>query len=205
LFGDAAPIPPRFAQPPPNTAACHGSNHHRFVAVRCLNLLAYSTLAGKLFGMRDKASSIHIASSQDTEMDSVIAREGYTIARQAALPIQPGDTVKAQLNRAWVALGRPPFWRVRAAWYGSAGSFSAAAIRDLQDRYRVMIAKRAKTTQHTDLLHAARLEAAATSLESIDADFHRTEIERYRHMARELRDLGAYGQVAEDALSLDDA
>jgi hypothetical protein len=155
--------------------------------------------------MRDKASSIHVVSSQGSEMDTAISREGYTIVRQAALPVQPGDTVKAQINRAYVALGRPPFWRVKAAWYGESGSWSAAAMRDLQDRYRRMLAKQAKATQSADYLHAARLDAAATSLESIDAEFHRNEIERYRHMARELRNLCANGHLAEDTLSHDDA
>lgn len=133
-------------------------------------------------------------------MDTAIAEEAYSIVRQAALPIQPGDTIKAQINRAWVALGRPPHWRVRASWYREAGGFSAVAIRDLQDRYRDMQAKRAKANVSADFLQAARLDAAAYALEGIDAEFHRNEVDRLRQLARELRHLGAHGTVA-DALT----
>ncbi len=69
-------------------------------------------------------------------MSGAIAREAQAIVFEAAKPIRPGSTVKAQIREAARALGYPEgSWRISAAWYGHADSFSAAAIRELQDRY----------------------------------------------------------------------
>ena len=99
----------------------------------------------------------------------MIAEEVYAIVTQAAHPVRPGETVKAQLNRAWENLGRPPMWRMKSAWWrDGSGSWSAQAVRDFQDRYlrwREAEARRAASQAETQALLRARrgraeLEAA---------------------------------------------
>ena len=67
-------------------------------------------------------------------MSAVLSAEAQRLVQSAAEPIRPGETVKAQMRRAWMNLGRPAFWRVKAAWYGEAGCWSAAAMQDLRER-----------------------------------------------------------------------
>ena len=83
--------------------------------------------------MRDR-SSFHNRSSSEVGMSAALAVEAQTIVQRAAEPIRAGETVKAQMRRAWMNLGRLPQWRVRAAWYGEAGCWSAAAMQDLRER-----------------------------------------------------------------------
>jgi hypothetical protein len=66
----------------------------------------------------------------------LIAVEAQGIVFDAAKPIFPGEGAKAQMRRAWAALGRPQFWRVRSAWYGEAGVWTAVALEDLRQRDR---------------------------------------------------------------------
>lgn len=78
------------------------------------------------------------------------------MVRDAARPIAPGETIKAQMRRAWAELGRPPMWRVRAAWYGEAGSWTAAAFEDLRMRSRAFCARQeARAHERADLCRAA--------------------------------------------------
>lgn len=87
--------------------------------------------------VRAKANVIRAKSSRDHDSYIVlIAVEAQGIVRDAAQPISPGENIKAQMQRAWNALGRPAFWRVRAAWHGEAGRWSAAALEDLRARDR---------------------------------------------------------------------
>lgn len=64
----------------------------------------------------------------------LIAAEAQKIVFEAAQPIAPGEGVGAQMERAWNALGQPPFWRLRAAWHGVAGVWSAVALEDMRAR-----------------------------------------------------------------------
>lgn len=63
-----------------------------------------------------------------------IAAEMQHVVYLAAEPVRAGDTVKAQQRRAWEALRRPAFWRLRAAWYGEADCWSARAVEDMRQR-----------------------------------------------------------------------
>lgn len=63
-----------------------------------------------------------------------IASEMRHVVYLAAEPVRPGDTVKAQQRRAWETLQRPAWWRLRAAWYGEAESWSARAVEDMRKR-----------------------------------------------------------------------
>ena len=68
-------------------------------------------------------------------MSNAIAAEARSIVREAA-GRSSGLIVKGQIRQAARNLGYPAdSWRVREAWYGRAGSWSAQAIRDLQGRF----------------------------------------------------------------------
>jgi hypothetical protein len=72
--------------------------------------------------------------SRTREMSASIASEAQRLVMGAAEPVSAGETVKAQMRRAWERLGRPSWWRIRAAWYGEASCWSAAALEDLRNR-----------------------------------------------------------------------
>lgn len=116
-----------------------------------------------------------------------LADEAQRIARAAAEPVPAGETVKGQLRRAWMNLGRPAMWRVRAAWYGEAGSWSAAAFEDFRARYRAHRERRERRglADAADVIamHIRTIEA----LHAIDPDYHSDTIaalERAIDMAR---------------------
>jgi hypothetical protein len=82
-------------------------------------------------GLHDKESFLVRSPSQ---VARAIADEARSIVMRAAEPIPAGDTVKTQMRRAWERLGRPSWWRMRAAWYGEAGCWSATAIEEFRLR-----------------------------------------------------------------------
>ena len=125
--------------------------------------------------------------SRGVDMSASIASEAQRIARDAATPISAGDTIKAQLRRAWVNLGRPAYWRVRAAWYGESGCWSAAAFEDFRARYRAW-RERQEEKGRTEAATLFRLLLERRdALAAIDSEFHRDEIER---LSRALRAMG---------------
>lgn len=138
--------------------------------------------------MRDQSaripdtSSCRICSSEPMS----IAAEMQSVVLHAAEPVQAGETIKSQQRRAWERLSRPSFWRLRAAWYGEAGCWSARAVEDMRRRHAARLQKEAKAREHIDQLGtlfagvAARLEAAG------DSDFHRHDINALLHAARAL-------------------
>lgn len=78
---------------------------------------------------------VEIVSRQGDDMSNAIAAEAQTIVRRAAGNAS-GLIVKGQIRQAARNLGYPAeSWRIREAWYGRAGNWSAQAIRDLQDRF----------------------------------------------------------------------
>jgi len=88
--------------------------------------------------MRDYRSGIRDGSSCSfcSGETMSIASEMQTLVYEAAAPVRPGDTVKAQQRRAWAALQRPAWWRLRAAWYGEADCWSGRAVDDMRQRDR---------------------------------------------------------------------
>jgi hypothetical protein len=135
--------------------------------------------------MRDRSSfRKRSAATPRVECEPVnIAAEMQLLVREAAASIAPGETIKAQMRRAWLALGRPATWRLRAAWYGEAGCWSARAVEDMRAR-----AARAATQEEKGRAKAAELAAiyhgAAARLAQTDADFHREQIAGLEHAAR---------------------
>ena len=137
--------------------------------------------------MRDK-SSFHIVWSEGAKaMSEAIGIEIRTICRRAAEPIQPGEGVKAQLLRAWAALDRPPFWRLRSGWYGEGGCWSAAAVADFQRRYLSMTARHARRIAQAQAIDTAKRGAAGTSMPEQARDEYRTLVERIEALEAALR------------------
>lgn len=114
-----------------------------------------------------------------SNVSHAIAAEAQTLVREAAKPIAPGDTVKAQLRRAARALGyRDGDWRIRAAWYREAGCWSASALEDLRARFRTWRAAQDRAAIVEMETQAARFRAIASSLGNSDADLDREEAAR---------------------------
>ena len=125
-----------------------------------------------------------------------IAAEMQGLVFEAAEPVSPGDTVKAQQRRAWEALHRPPFWRLRAAWYGEAGCWSARAVEDMRRRAATRQAREAKAREHAQGLAELYATIAERLRASPDAGFHRDDIAGLLHAARALG--GVDSAVAEE-------
>lgn len=126
--------------------------------------------------MRNNQSGNHDKSSCPIcSGENMIAGEMQRVVLGAAAPIRPGDTVKAQLNRAWEALGRPQFWRVRAAWYGEAGCWSATAVDDMRRRSRARLEREARAREHAKEA-AATLRALRETYAQTDPEFYRDQI-----------------------------
>ncbi|WP_336800348.1 hypothetical protein [Kaistia sp. MMO-174] len=130
--------------------------------------------------MSDKLS-FHKCSQDEEGTVSTLASDMKTIVYAAADP-RPGETVKAQIRKAWAALGFPSFWRVKAAWYGEAGCWSGEAVRDFQMRDLIRRRKEeAARAQATEL--GALFAVAAERLREIDPDFHSQQIAQHERAA----------------------
>ena len=137
--------------------------------------------------MRDKPS-FHIIWSQGAKaMSEIIGIEIRTICRRAAEPVQPGEGVKAQLRRAWLALGRPPFWRLRSGWYGEGGCWSAAAVVDFQTRYVAMVERQSRRSAQAQATETAKRGLATPSQAELARDEYRTLVERIEALEAALR------------------
>ena len=137
--------------------------------------------------MRDK-SSFHIVWSEGAKaMSEAIGVEIRTICRRAAEPVLPGEGVKAQLRRAWAALDRPPYWRLRSGWYGEGGCWSAAAVVDFQRRYLAMTDRRDRRAAQAQAIDAAKRGATGTSQAEQARDEYRTLVERIEALEAALR------------------
>ena len=122
---------------------------------------------------------------------NTIATDAKFFVQEAAKPVQPGDTVKAQMNRAAEHLGyKRGYWRIKDAWYGEAGCWSAKAFEDLKRRYCAWKGRQeARAHQEADVL-ALRLNSLKGALNASDPDFHRNEIDQ---IERALRGMGREG------------
>lgn len=137
--------------------------------------------------MRDYQSENHDRSSCSfcSEESMSIAAEMQAIVFTAAEPIRPGDTVKAQQRRAWSALGRPPFWRLRAAWYGEAECWSGRAIEDLRRRARARQAREESAREQAQQL-GSTYAAFAESLRAENPDKYRGRADGLERVAGRL-------------------
>lgn len=124
--------------------------------------------------MSDKLS-FHKCSQDEEGTVSTLATDMKTIVYAAADP-RPGETVKAQIRKAWAALGFPSFWRVKAAWYGEAGCWSGEAVRDFQVRDAARRRKEEAAREHANQAVASLVALRGQYLAAPDADFHREQV-----------------------------
>lgn len=147
--------------------------------------------------MRDQLESIHdkpscrVCSGEPMS----IAVEMQSLVLHAAEPVAAGETIKAQQRRAWERLQRPSFWRLRAAWYGEAGCWSARAVEDMRRRDAARLQKEAKARDHAAELGQLFAGIAERLQASPDPEFHREDVAALLDAARAL---GAEGRPLAD-------
>ena len=129
----------------------------------------------------------------------VIARdEAMRLARSAAAPIQPGESIKAQMRRSAERLGmardRTLNRRHRAAWYGEAGSWGADLLIDLQTRFTAWQNSQRHEDARVRLAMADDLDGLAERLSRTDPSFFGADIEGLRVRSRQLRGV-AHGSL----------
>ena len=128
-------------------------------------------------------------------MGQGIASYAQRMVQDAAAPVSPGEKIKAQINRACVALGYPiGHWRVRAAWNNEAECWSARALKELEGRYQAWKQRQKKLADAEAIKAAALYAAIASTLENTDEEFHRQDIAALLDLARRLGS-NADGQV----------
>ncbi len=139
--------------------------------------------------MPDKSSShLRLIWSEGAKaMSELIAAEIRTICRHASEPIRPGDTVKEQIRRAWMALDRPAFWRVRSGFYGEGGTWSAAAVADFQARYRTLMARRVREDDAAKAVERVKQGRGAPTDVELARDDYRTLLARLEAVEAALR------------------
>lgn len=120
------------------------------------------------------------------EMNAV-AVEMRTLVLASSVPVEPGETVKAQMRRGWGALGKPAWWRFKAAWYGEAGGWSAVAVDDFRSRDARRRNKEAKVRDNANAAIAA-LRALRDRYAEADPDFHREQILAIEHALQQAGD-----------------
>lgn len=91
-----------------------------------------------------------------------------------------GDTVATRIRRL-CRITKLSHSQARRVWYGEIKDPKASVIDAIANA----------KPRNEAIAHAEILERAARSLESIDPDFHRTEIDRLRDAARKLRGVDA--------------
>ena len=138
--------------------------------------------------MRDKCSFRTRSQCSEGKVGSSLAYEAERIVKEAANPVPPGETVKGQRRRACRALGYPDGdWRIRAAWYGEADSWSAKAFDELRKRYAEWKAKQ----QSAALAEARKTETLVSAIANgVEGGAHegldRETVDRIRRLASRL-------------------
>jgi hypothetical protein len=139
----------------------------------------------ELSDMRDRSS---FQKRNGEDMSSSLALEMQALVREAAQPVPSGKNVKWQVRQAWDNLGRPPQWRVRAAWYGEAGCWVGRAIEDFRARHAAWKAKQEAKADAAIETAIARFAAIREALAASDPEFHGPEIDRLGRLIGELRE-----------------
>lgn len=158
--------------------------------------------------MSENRESIHAGysfrKSSSSELDAMsgIASDAQMMVRAAAHPVEAGETVKAQMNRAATNLRYSAGdWRVKAAWYGEAGSWGAAMFRDFEERFNAWKARQEKRSNaseaSTATFMAAMCERLSRSGEAVDREQAKALADALRAMGIELRGLGQVDRPSE--------
>jgi len=140
----------------------------------------------------------HFCSEVESEevVTNCVAAEAKRMVLEAAMPIPAGETVKGQLRRAARALGyRDGDWRIRTAWYGHAGAWSASAFMDLKRAYMRMKEKRAWAERTNDDRIEQDICQRIAAIEqwalATDPDFFGEAVSRLRAAASQGRETSA--------------
>ena len=145
--------------------------HRRFFK---LSASAESNINRSSADMRSKWA---LRNCSRAELQDNIAQEMRKTVIEAAEPGVPGEGVKSTLQRAHRNLGRPKFWRVRAAWKGEAGDWAGWALDDFRERIDALRRQRRKR----DLKEAAdvgnRIASLRSALAQADPDFFGPEVD----------------------------
>lgn len=106
--------------------------------------------------------------------------------RELALPIEPGDRIKAQIARAARRAGFT-YWRAFDLWYGKARCVQAAEIEAIRE------ARRSRARERSDELAclASDFETLAERMSALAAGPAGSEAERARLLADRVRRLAA--------------
>lgn len=109
---------------------------------------------------------------------SAIALDAQKMVRAAAHPLEVGETIKAQQNRAALNLRYSPGdWRIKAAWYGEAGSWGAALFRDFEERFNAWKARQERQSEAARTNAAATMAALCEALSRTGEAVHREQAE----------------------------
>jgi hypothetical protein len=147
-----------------------------------------SNVSKGVSGMRDNLSF--------QKCSERVAEEMRRLVTAAAKPVSPGESIQAQMNKAHRHLGRPSFWRVRAAWYGEAGTWSAAAIEEFRERYRSFRARQESAGKAEAARLVAELIRTVEALRAVDEDFHSDTIAA---LQRAIHEAGVSDRAMADA------
>lgn len=128
-----------------------------------------------------------IESEASRMLTSPIAIEVQTICKGFCEPVQPGECRKSQLNRGWAAAGRPSFWRFRAGYYGEAGCWSAAAVRDFQTRYQAHLDREARRAEQAQAIERAKTTSSEPDYVRLARDEYQTLLQRVAALEAALR------------------
>ena len=133
--------------------------------------------------MSDKASCQFC--SREGQSVSTIAVEAQDMVLKAAGDVA-GLTIQGQLRKACRALGyRDGHWRIRAAWYGEAESWSAKALEDLRARYRAWDDRQGRLADEAERTLAALRSAGVEMETKRDAEHRQARVDRMAVHARE--------------------
>lgn len=115
------------------------------------------------------------------ETVTAIATELEGLVKSAASPPRVGELPSAQIRRAWAALGKPDWWRVRAAWYGQAHEgWPVGVVDDLRRRYaawkRESQEAAARDRSREDTAAVAALASLRSRLAEADPEFFGEQI-----------------------------
>jgi len=128
-----------------------------------------------------------LSKCSQSEIQESIAQEMREAVIEAAQPAVPGESVKATLLRAHRNLGSTKFWRVRAAWKGEAGDWSATAVEEFRGKLNALRVERDKRKYAAATVMGQRLRAMRDGLQRTDPEFFGSEIDALSWALRRCR------------------
>jgi hypothetical protein len=130
--------------------------------------------------MRDVSTRFRLISSESGVSTALAIQADLSVIYRnvAAATCEPGTPKKTMDAIVSRALNGVPVWRIRAIRLGEAGCASAAAVRKIQDEYKLFMQRRAKASAENAL---ARARHDRVELEAARHEF-RTQLDRIERM-----------------------